>query len=224
VEDALNRAVQASRARLTLSGHTQMVRDVSFSPDGKQLATASLDGTAKIWDATASWDGTAKLWDTFSSQELRTLRGHRNGVGEVAFSPNGKQLATAGGDGTAKLWDASSGQELFTLVGHTNMLNTVIFSPDGTRLATASWDRTARVWDASSGRELSTLSHTREVMGVAFSPDGTRLATASADRTVRVYVLNIEDLIVLAQTRVTRSLTLEECQKYLHLEQCPPTP
>jgi Tol biopolymer transport system component len=308
VEDALNRAVQASRVRLTLSGHTQIVRGVSFSPDGRQLATASLDGTAKIWDATASWDGTAKLWDASSGRELRTLHGHAAAVSSVTFSPDGKQLATASWDGTAKLWDASSGQELrtlrghtdavnsvaysrdgkqlatasddrtaklwdassgeelrtlrghsntvysvtfspdgrqlatasidrtaklwdassgqglFTLVGHTNILSSIIFSSDGTRLATASWDKTARVWDASSGRELSTLSHTREVMSVTFSPDGTRLTTASADRIVRVYVLNIEALIALAQTRVTRLWTPEECKKYLHLEQCPPTP
>jgi tetratricopeptide (TPR) repeat protein len=70
---------------------------------------------------------------------------------------------------------------------------------------------------------LTLSGHTAWVRGVAFSPDGTRLATASADRTVRVYALNIEDLMALARTRITRSLTSQECQKYLHEEQgCPP--
>jgi tetratricopeptide (TPR) repeat protein len=112
-----------------------------------------------------------------------------------------------------------------TLSGHTNTVSGVAFSPDGTRLATASSDTTAKVWDASSGREMLTLSgHTNELSGVAFSPDGTRLATASADKTVRVYALNIEDLMALVRRRITRSLTFQECQKYLHVEERCPLP
>ena len=56
---------------------------------------------------------------------------------------------------------------------------------------------------------------------VAFSPDGTRLATASWDQTARLYTHDIDDLVALAQTRVTRSLTAEECRRYLHVERCP---
>ena len=81
------------------------------------------------------------------------------------------------------------------------------------------------MWDATSSRPLLTLrGHSDAVYDVAFRPDGTRLATASADKTVRVYALNIEHLMGLARTRVTRSLTAEECRKDLHVEQCPPTP
>jgi WD40 repeat protein len=78
------------------------------------------------------------------------------------------------------------------------------------------------VWEAETGQELVTLTgHTGVVSGVAFSPDGTRLATASRDGTMRVYALRLEDLIALAKSRVTRSLTTEECQQYLHVEACP---
>jgi WD40 repeat protein len=81
------------------------------------------------------------------------------------------------------------------------------------------------VWDATSVRPLLTLrGHSDAVYDVAFCPDGTRLATASADKTVRIYALNIEDLMALARTCVTRSLTAEECRKELHVEQCPPAP
>jgi hypothetical protein len=118
-----------------------------------------------------------------------------------------------------------------TLAGHRGAVYGIAFSPDGTRLATASWDGTAKVWEVASGRELRTLSgHTAAVEGIAFSPDGTRLATASADKTVRFYDLDIpyiqdiQDLMALARMRVTRSLTSEECQKYLHVERCPPMP
>jgi len=68
---------------------------------------------------------------------------------------------------------------------------------------------------------LTLTGHTSQVTGLSFSPDGTRLATRSRDGTVRVYALRVEDLIKIAQSRVTRSLTTAECQKYLHVDQCP---
>ena len=120
-----------------------------------------------------------------------------------------------------------------TLTGHTDWVIGIAFSPDGTRLATASWDKTAKVWslapssagDATTGQELLTLTgHTDAVSGIAFSPDGTRLATASQDKTVRVYAASVEELMVLAHSRLTRTWTLVECKKYLQLDTCPPTP
>ncbi len=88
------------------------------------------------------------------------------------------------------------------------------FSSDGTRLATASFDGTAKVWNVTTGQELLTLTgHQGGVTGVVFSPDGTRLVTTSQDGTARVYVLPIEELMALARSRVTRSLTVEECRQ-----------
>jgi tetratricopeptide (TPR) repeat protein len=101
----------------------------------------------------------------------------------------------------------------------------VVFSPDGTRLVTVGGDHAPRVWDVASGREVLTLSgHTQAVFDVTFSPDGTRLITASIDQTVRVYALNIEDLMALVRRRITRALTFQECQKYLHVEEGCPLP
>ena len=84
----------SGRELLTLTGHTDEVFGVAFSPDGTRLATASNDQTAKVWDAS-------------SGRELLTLAGHTAVVVGVAFSPDGTRLATASYDGTARVWDTS---------------------------------------------------------------------------------------------------------------------
>jgi WD40 repeat protein len=155
-----------SSGHVTLKGHTDVVASVAFSSDGHTLASASADGTAR-------------LWDTSTGQQIRTLKGHTSGVGSVAFSPDGRTLASASADGTVKLWDATSGQEILTLKGHTNGLGSVAFSPDGKRLASGGRDANVRLWDAATGREIRTIEKTGRVSSVAFSPDGNTLAVAS---------------------------------------------
>lgn len=98
------------------------------------------------------------------------------------------------------------------------------FKPDGKLLATGNEDNTAKIWDIETGQETLTLpGNLGVVTGVAFSPldDNTHLVVSSADGTTRVFPLNLKELLALAQIRITRSLTTEECQKYLHIEQCP---
>jgi WD40 repeat protein/predicted Ser/Thr protein kinase len=200
----------------TLIGHPSRVVSVSWSPEGTRLATASMDGTAKVWDAaggrelrtlkghtgwlwsvswspdgtrlaTGSADGTAKVWEAADGRDLLTLRGHTGWVYAASWSPDGTRLATGSDDGTAKVWEAADGRELLTLRGHAGTVFAVSWSRDGRRLATGNDDGTAKVWDAAGGREVRTLKgHTGWVLAVSWSPDGTRLATGSTDGTAKV--------------------------------------
>ncbi|BAY94350.1 WD-40 repeat protein [Microchaete diplosiphon NIES-3275] len=155
------------REQNRLEGHSDYVRSVVFSPDGKTLASASLDKTIKLWNR-----------DT--GKEISTLTGHSDSVISVVFSPDGKTIASASGDKTIKLWNRDTGKEISTLTGHSNSVISVVFSPDGKTLASASLDKTIKLWNRDTGKEISTLTgHSDSVISVVFSPDGKTLASAS---------------------------------------------
>ncbi len=122
-----------------LEGHKNWVRGVAFHPTRPALASASDDGTARLWDLA-----------TGSSTELR---GHADKVYCVAFSPDGRCLATGSEDTTIVLWDADSGDELTRLRGHDAYVYSLAFSPDGSSLVSGSGDHTVRVWDTRPVRE-----------------------------------------------------------------------
>jgi WD40 repeat protein/serine/threonine protein kinase len=194
----------------TLEIHAGEIYDLEFSPDGSQLASSSQDGRVI-------------LWDVGTRQPAFNLVKNQPAVVSLSFSPDGKRLVTSGKDGSARVWDTVSGEMLLTLKGHRGEITGVDYSPDSKRIATASIDSTARLWDAASGEELLILGGSISgLTSLAFYPDGKRLATSSLDGTVRIYALDMEDLLMLARQRVTRSLTLDECQRYLHTQTCPP--
>jgi WD40 repeat protein/serine/threonine protein kinase len=156
----------------TLKGHTS-VHSVTYTSDGKRLATASEDKTVKVWDAENGKE-------LFTLQEQRTAE-----LQSVAFSPDGKQLATI--DKTVKVWDAETGKELRAIQDNTAVVN-LAYSPDGKRLAGALADHSVRLWDAMTGEPLFTLrGHSRTIASVAFRPDGKHLASAALDETVKVW-------------------------------------
>ena len=215
--DGVARLWDADTGQLIRSfeGHTDVISRVAFSPDGNLFASAS-------------WDGTAKVWQVSSGKLLFTLSADAGQVRSVDFSPDSKLLATAYEDGTATIWIVSTESELrederllYKLVGHSNTIFEATFSPDGRRLATSGFDGTIRLWDVDSGRELIVLAENSGGPDMDFSPDGKFLVLAGGDGAARVFVLSIEDLIDLANSRLTRTLTPEECQKYLHQDSCP---
>ena len=127
-------------------------------------------------------------WQRQTHLEIKTFRGHSDGVWAVAFSPDGRRIATGSSDHTAKVWDAATAQELLTLTGHNDWVSSVAFFPDGRRIVTGSADQTAKIWDAASGQELLMLAgHRHWITSVALSPDGRRILTGSHDQTAKLW-------------------------------------
>jgi WD40 repeat protein/serine/threonine protein kinase len=159
-----------------LRGHTWAIFDVAFGPnvDIPRLASASADGTVRIWDVKAG-------------KEIICLR-HTNDVRCVAFSHDGRRLASGGHDRVVKVWDTESWQPLYEQPDPTGRVQSVVFHPKHTRvLAWGSTDGTVKVWDSAT-KEIRTFhGHTSWVESVAFSPDGEWIASASLDGTVKIW-------------------------------------
>ncbi len=157
-----------------LKGHSNDVRALVFSSDGKRLVSASDDKTVRMWDAekgTQLWSGT----------------GHSGRVYGLAWSPDGKKIASSGLDKTIRIWDAQTGTGVRAMVDHTDGVTSLAFAPDG-RLASASRDKAVRIWNAQTGECLRTIEgHTAVVHAVAWNHDGTMLASGSDDNTARVW-------------------------------------
>jgi WD40 repeat protein/DNA-binding SARP family transcriptional activator len=230
-------------------GHDYDVNDVSFSPDGKHLVTASWDGTAKIVDrsgrvirvlregsslsearfspdgrlvATAAFEeARVTIWDWERGEAVRTITSDISATWpSVDFDPSGSRIVAAGEDKPVVIWDVKSGARVAVLAGQSGGVTKAAFSPDGARVATAGNDGTVRLFEAATGAEQLVLGDSGcAVRGVAFSPDGSKLASTSCDG-VRVWALDIDDLLEIAREEVGRSLTDEECRQYLHVDQC----
>ncbi len=137
---------------------------VAFSPDGQLLASASKDGTARIWDVA-------------TGSVRHVLKDHTDEVTCVAFSPDGTRLATGSEDQRVILWDPRSGKSLFALAGHENHVLTVAFSPDGRQLASGGRDNCVRLWDLDTRQMTQVLREpARVVRCIRYSPDGKVLA------------------------------------------------
>ncbi len=171
----------------SLTGHTDSVRELAFSPDGRTLATGSRDNTVILWDMASH------------RQVGPPLTGHTDWVSSVAFSRDGRTLAAGSDDKSVILWDVQDRDHpirLGQLEGHTQAVESVAFTPDGTTVASGSDDKTVILWNVEDrahpvqlGQPLT--GHTAEVYSVALSPDGRTLASGSRDSSVMLW--NVTD-------------------------------
>ncbi|MEG4628967.1 CHAT domain-containing protein [Microcoleus sp. AR_TQ3_B6] len=163
-----------------LEGYEGSVTDVSFSPDGKMLASAGVDGTVRLSDL----HGKELIKFGVMSEER---------VRNIYFSPDGRLLATGGEDGTTKLWDLK-GKLIREFPKQKEGVFNITFSPNGKTIATGSGDGMVRLWswEGKLLKEFSThnTSKNKKVWGISFSPDGKTIATGSGDRTAKLWDLN----------------------------------
>ena len=209
-------AKEATHLQLDTGGHMALVMGMEFTPDGKQLVTASNDKTIRVWNLE-------------TGKTERTIRGHispgtEGRIYTMALSPNGKWLAVAGfmspgfgvrddDVGDIRLYDFATGKLVKRLKGHGGVVQCLAFSPDSRLLVSGSGlgDLSAIVWDVERHSEIRRLKgHRREVYAIAFTPDGQRIVTGSFDGELRLWRASDGGLIkrMVAHQDAVRSLAV----------------
>jgi WD40 repeat protein len=193
------------------------VDSLSYSPDGRRIASGSMDNAIRVWEAEtgaelltleghSSWvravayspdgrhiamgstDRTIHVWEAGDGREILTLAGHTATVRSIMYSPDGKHIVSGAADGSVRVWDAAKGWALQILRGHSSVVRAVAYDPTGRFILSGSSDTSIKVWDAGTGAELWTFAeHGGEVNALAYSPDGLNIASGSSDGTITVW-------------------------------------
>ena len=172
----LRRVADGERIK-SLSGHTNKVSSMAFSPDAKILVSVS------------GGDRTIRIWDVETGKLLKTLADNIGPTTNVVFTPDGSQFITGaiGGDRTIRFWDAQTFKLLKTSEQQPGFINGLAVTPNGVNLV-AAVRNFVKIWNLSSGQELhSTKGPSLEINAIAVSPNSKLVATANKEGSIMVF-------------------------------------
>ena len=222
-EAVLRKAV--SSLTTVMKGHTRAVYSTALSPDGKQMISASGDGTAIIWDLdsgvkiqtlsvhsdqvmsacfshdgkhilTASVDGTTKITDIKSGEVTRSME-HYCKVYRATYSPCGNYIASGAEDGSICIWEVETGDLHRKLTGHEKWVGSVQYSNCGKQILSASGDGTVKLWNISDETCIKTFDevHSGPINSIEFSKDDKTVLSSSDDKTIKIWDANSGEVL-----------------------------
>ena len=227
-----------------LIGHSGYVKSTTFNFSGNRIASASDDGTVRVWDATTGnqlllleyssnaetvsftpdnnsiissyGDGTILVWNALTGEKESILNGHDKWVNSIAISPNGRHIVSTSWDNTIRKWDIETQSQLYAF-NSDEPINYVSYSPDGLLITTAMDNGYIYIMDAATGSLLSVLEgHLGKVSSALFSHDGKRIVSASDDLTVRIWdVATGETIRVLNGTNAFKFAAFSPDDRYI---------